>query len=378
MNRSVNLSKRITTAEGSRYCPVVTANNGRVKPNWVIVGGKPEHHPEGAYYLSWYESNTLKRRSVGTDANAAAARQHKQEQILASKAAGIRVLEDAPKGRLLVNAAADYLKEIEAHKKEATHQSYSYAIKYFLESCSKQTLEEITREDLLAFSVFLRNRFRPYTSYVKFKCVIGFLKSQGITKLISSKDWPQFTDEMPEIYEPEELTAFFAACNPEEHLWFSFFLMTGMREQEVMHTAWKAVHFSENTISVKHNAEFGWSPKAYKEREIPVPQKLMDSLKKWSEMRSPRCGLVFPTGKCQPQQKFLDACKVVAERAGLDPKNFWLHKFRATFATLHLQTGVDLRTLQSWLGHSDLESTMRYLRPAKGQAVRDRVEATFA
>jgi site-specific recombinase XerD len=38
---------------------------------------------------------------------------------------------------------------------------------------------------------------------------------------------------------------------------------------------------------------------------------------------------------------------------------------------------VDLRSLQAWLGHSDLESTMRYLRPAKGQAVRDRVEATF-
>jgi integrase/recombinase XerD len=68
----------------------------------------------------------------------------------------------------------------------------------------------------------------------------------------------------------------------------------------------------------------------------------------------------------------------VAERAGLDPDNFWLHKFRATFATKHLQAGVDLRTVQLWLGHKDLESTMRYLKPSRGQRVREKVNNTFA
>ena len=52
---------------------------------------------------------------------------------------------------------------------------------------------------------------------------------------------------------------------------------------------------------------------------------------------------------------FLDDLKAVAERAKLDPENFWLHKFRATFATRCLWAGVDLRTVQQWLGHSDME-----------------------
>ena len=38
-----------------RYCPVVLAANGRVKPDLVIVNGQQERHPEGAYYLEWRE-----------------------------------------------------------------------------------------------------------------------------------------------------------------------------------------------------------------------------------------------------------------------------------------------------------------------------------
>src|SRR5207245_4420090 len=57
--------------------------------------------------------------------------------------------------------------------------------------------------------------------------------------------------------------------------------------------------------------------------------------------------------------------------------NWFLHKFRATFATQHLQSGVDLRTVQLWMGHKDLESTMRYLKPARGSGIRDKVNNTF-
>lgn len=47
MHREVNLTKRVETTLGSRYCPVVLSANGRVKPDTVLVNGKPERHPEG-------------------------------------------------------------------------------------------------------------------------------------------------------------------------------------------------------------------------------------------------------------------------------------------------------------------------------------------
>ncbi|MGA7925906.1 MAG: tyrosine-type recombinase/integrase [Candidatus Sulfotelmatobacter sp.] len=65
--------------------------------------------------------------------------------------------------------------------------------------------------------------------------------------------------------------------------------------------------------------------------------------------------------------------KAVAQCAEQNPEEFWLHKFGATFATRCLWAGVDLRTVQQWLGHSDMESTMRYLKPSRSQQVRDKV-----
>jgi integrase len=131
------------------------------------------------------------------------------------------------------------------------------------------------------------------------------------------------------------------------------------------------------TVRVTHKPDRGWTPKAYKEREIPIPSNLVDSLKVPRAKANKGCDLLFPTSGCNPKLNFLDDLKAVAERAKLDKDNFWLHKFRATFATRCLWAGVDLRTVQQWLGHSDMESTMRYLKPARSEAVREKVNQIF-
>jgi len=60
----------------------------------------------------------------------------------------------------------------------------------------------------------------------------------------------------------------------------------------------------------------------------------------------------------------LDRCKAIAKRAGLDPAKFDLKTFRSTYATRMLRQGFDVRTVQHWMGHKSLETTMRYLVPA--------------
>jgi integrase len=241
-------------------------------------------------------------------------------------------------------------------------------------------LKEIERGDLLKFSAFLRDRKgqSPRSVHNKFANVMSFLKANGIRGLVDKNDWPRFVEEEPEVYEREELYKLFKACNAEERLWYEFFLMTGMREQEVMHCTWSDVILTRSTVTVRYKPEYGFSPKNYREREIPIPAKLVKRLKTWKAKSDKACGLVFPTAGCKPKLDFLDCLKAVAERAKLDKENFWLHKFRATFATWSLWAGVDLRTMQQWLGHSDMESTMRYLKPSRSQQVREKVNKIFA
>jgi integrase len=380
-NREVNLTKRVQTPQGTRYCRVVQSANGRVKPDVVLVNGREERHPEGAYYLEWYEGSKRIRLSVGKNAADASARRQRKEAELNAVNNGVAVVpENGQNGhRSLAATIADYLEDIKLSKKPKTHAAYSTALSYFAESCHKLNLADIERKDMLRFAAFLRDEKEqsPRSTYNKFENVMTFLKAQGIRGLVNKNDWPRFVEEEPEVYEQTELDKLLAACDDEERLWFEFFLMTGMREQEVMHCYWSDINFAASTVRVSHKPDLGWTPKAYKEREIPIPEKLVASLKAHRAKSDKPCKLVFPTAGCRPKLDFLDCLKDVAERAGLEPENFWLHKFRATFATWSLWAGVDLRTVQQWLGHKDMESTMRYLKPSRSQQVRQKVNEIF-
>ena len=48
---------------------------------------------------------------------------------------------------------------------------------------------------------------------------------------------------------------------------------------------------------------------------------------------------------------------------------------RATYITTLLRSGMDLRTVMRLSGHADMDSVMRYLRPAGTEEVQDRVNA---
>jgi len=382
VNREVNLTKRIKTSSGMRYCRVMSSANGRVKPDVVLINQKEERHPEGAYYLEWREGAKRVRVSVGKDAQDAAAQRLRKEAELNAKNHGVVVVPPSAKNghRLLSAAITEWLAEIKLTKKPKTFAAYSNGLGYFAESCDRQYVEDVERRDLLSFAAYLRDEkeLAPQTCHNRFRYVVSFLKSCGIRNLAHKNDWPQFVEEEPEIYEREELDQLFKACSEEERLRYEFFLMTGMRDQEVMHCYWSDVNIAAGTVRVSHKPDRGWTPKAYKEREIPIPAKLVKKLKTWKVTADKTCNLVFPTSGWKPDTHFLERLKACAERADLNKDNFWLHKFRATFATWSLWAGVDLRTVQLWLGHTDIESTMRYLKPSRSQQVRDKVNEIFA
>jgi hypothetical protein len=65
----VNLTKKVMVeGKGLRFCPAVWADNGRPKPDMVLVDGIETRAKEGQYYIEWRENGQRQRKAVGAEA----------------------------------------------------------------------------------------------------------------------------------------------------------------------------------------------------------------------------------------------------------------------------------------------------------------------
>jgi integrase len=138
--------------------------------------------------------------------------------------------------------------------------------------------------------------------------------------------------------------------------------MTGLREQEVVHLVWADLNFDLRVVRVTAKPVPAFYPKRWEEREVPITSQLAELLRHHPKRADSQ--FVFPSRTGNREQHMLDRCKAVAARAELHAGSFDLKTFRSTYATRMLRAGFDVRTVQHWMGHKSLETTMRYLVPA--------------
>lgn len=120
---------------------------------------------------------------------------------------------------------------------------------------------------------------------------------------------------------------------------YMFYLLTGVRRAEALAIKWEDIR--ENMLRIP-----GTKTKNA-ERTLPLfPQlkRLLASLPRSSEY-------IFPYSAGQVRKNFERL------RAKLPFQNFTLHDLRHTFATRCLESGVAMKTVQKWLGHSKYNTT---------------------
>jgi integrase/recombinase XerD len=327
--------------------------------------------------------------------------EHDQQAIrlgrTASPVALIGPLELPPAGpTITVLCAKDaYLAELKGSRSKKTISAYSHILGCFSERVAEKLLTELTRHDLLAHMSDLREGgASERTIHNHIAGIITFLKSQGLSGMLKHHDLPRYDEKAVVAYSTEELAALFAKATAEERILFEFFLGTGFREQEVMYSTWANVDFRHKLISVYSKPEFDFRVKDKEERTVPVPDSLIAALQKRKLGSS--SVLIFPTEKGKANGHMLRDLQRLALRAGLNcgecvgkgghsctkaPNcgRWGLHKFRKTFATMHSEAGVPARTIQSYLGHSDLATTLKYLALAdlRSERTRNQINATF-
>jgi integrase/recombinase XerD len=372
----VSLYTRVSSGAKRRYVPV---NKKRIYPDGTVFCLR--------YARKW---ETISANDL---TSALAERALKEAALLIEHPSSIK----APAKRVSIDEAITvYLSNTAATKKHRTLLAYTLATTEFRKCCQKQFLDEITKQDLTDFVVFQKKKELADRTIDNRLTDLGtFLHANGVTLSLHQS----YTEKKVRAYSVAELRALNAASTDEEWQVWQFFLSTGFREDEVAHACYTDIDFKAKTIDVREKRQFNWEPKDKAERTVPVPDSLLELL---SVRKSMHQGdwLIFPNRDGNPQGHFLRILKERALRAGLNCghctgtldgktvsckyvaccEHWILHRFRKTFATLHHANGVSARTIQMWLGHSDLETTLRYLADAElgSERTRNQVNGSFA
>ncbi|MBZ5566596.1 MAG: site-specific integrase [Acidobacteriia bacterium] len=266
---------------------------------------------------------------------------------------------------------------------EETVDAYEQQVTEFLKACQHEYPADVDAMDLRRYMAALRQRGLTHRSVCNnYTSIACFLKFCGVDhkNLLPYSERPTPDDGTPEAYEEAEMRRFFAALTRErDRLAFEVLLKTGLREREMTTLEWADLNLGASpTVTVQsRKPHLKFRTKTGKGRAIPLEKNLALKLAAW-KMKYPGTRLLFGTASDKEDSHFYRVCVETAKQAGMDPANFWLHKFRDTFGTWTCRAGkVDLRTLQHWMGHSSITMTERYLAPGQGAYAQDGINQTF-
>jgi integrase len=159
--------------------------------------------------------------------------------------------------------------------------------------------------------------------------------------------------------------------------------MTGLRQGELLALRWRDVDWPARKIRVSGGMRNGKrrTPKsATSSRAVPMADKVGGALDRLFQASAYQGDddLVFGhphTGRPLDRSQVSKRFKRSLQRAGVREVRF--HDLRHTFGTRMAAAGVPLRTLQAWMGHSDIKTTMVYTHYAPDPTEVDRVNDAF-
>lgn len=390
-NSRVTLMRRCKTEKGWQYYPAARSGNGRVRPEYALVNGKQIHYPIGHYALRFYEGRNLKYESVGENAaaamNALLAKERLQHAKTAAKDAGVQLVE-VPGRTYLRRAANLYVADRRDQGAKEAERDGELVTGEFIAHSGRTFLDEVTKEDVVAYQKHLRQQGQSDRTVAnKHNRLRSFFRFAGLDVKEKMPKKPRYEKKLPTIYSGDDTVALLEAADEYMRLVIELGMKCGLRELEMVYLQWGDIHWKDKTLRVQGKPEWDFKVKDSEQRDVTIPDDLLDRLKAWRQQH-PRKKLVLGTEKDRPNFHMLRQLKRLVNRAGLECgvcagckgdvkecRQWTLHKLRRTYATTLLRNGVDLRTVQTFMGHADLESTVRYLRPASASETQSRINA---
>jgi len=207
----------------------------------------------------------------------------------------------------------------------------------------------------------LRERKLARSSVNQYGCAYRFLYGSvlGLDGQAFQIPLAAAPQRLPEILSREELARLFTAAR---HAKSRSFLMltygTGLRLSELCTLRVADIDSAADRMCIRVV-----QGKGGKDRYVPLSADVLQLLRAWWRLAHPREWLfgaardaTRPLDPKSPQRWYRAACT----EAGIT-KQGGIHGLRHAYATHLLEAGVDLYTLQQWLGHGHISTTTRYL-----------------
>jgi integrase len=298
-------------------------------------------------------------------------------------------------GATFADAAAEWLRYVEQDRdvKPSTLTDYRSTAARLVAAFGELRVEDVTAERIEAWRAALgAGRDRPLTNRTRNKAltILGGIMERArklyglpsnpvrdVEKLRERYDATRF-----DFYSPEEVQALVrAAASEQDAAIFLTAAFTGLRRGELIALRWRDVDFQRSAIRVSGSYANGklTTPKSGRGRAVPMVPEVAERLARLSQ-RSEGTGdddLVFPGDF----ETYLDGSALrrrfvaAAARAGLRPIRF--HDLRHTFGTLAVRGAESIVELQTWLGHAEVRTTMRYTHYREQQDAAARLAKAF-
>jgi len=257
---------------------------------------------------------------------------------------------------------------------ERTQVAYSRALRMLCEFCRKAP-EEISESELESYLLYRKNvdHWSPSTLRICY-CGIRFYFVS-----VLGRDWQVFTylrarseSRLPAVLSRSEVIRILGCVHTEHNRAFLTTVYScGLRLQEAQFLEVADIDSDRMMVHVHRG-------KGARDRFVPLPRATLATLRKhWRSHRHPR--FLFPAmGRNfrsaataiapMPQSSVQHAFRRAKVAAGIHKRAVSIHTLRHSYATHLLEAGVNLRIIQSHLGHASIETTTVYLHLThKGQ-----------
>lgn len=239
----------------------------------------------------------------------------------------------------------------------STLQTYTFFVADFVNFHTKKALEELTNRDVELFieKVFMERNYsvssqRQFVSALKL--FIVFYPQTKINDLVLAR--PRRSRQLPSVLSQEEVLSIIQSTQNLKHRAIIALLYScGLRISELINMKLDDFHIERKQLIVKNG-------KGRKDRYVSLADSFLPLLSNYYHSYKPK--IYFVEGQnggkysAESVRQFLRKSCLNAKIK----KNVTPHTLRHSYATHLLENGVDIRYIQSLLGHSKPETTMIY------------------